>query len=402
MRLPRAHIPSLGCGLILLLCGACRMHGSEPLVAQASSGFWVTAYYTVWGTCGLPPSAIDYSAVTHIVHQGIEPDPSYSSKTSDGLIVKYWRLPEPAEGWSGQAYFERGVGSGCEAYPLQADLIERAHANGVKVVLGLGGSWGNADKMAAIAGNPAKQREYVSSILNYAQQRGYDGVDMDWEFVQARDRQNFVALMQALYDALQQWKPRGLLTIAIPGWTNRDYGYDYPTINRLCDQINMMNYDMYGPTWSKTTYHHAALYKMSCGDGESGNVHNGIQDVLAAGADKGKLGLGIPFYGYITWKNTGPCQKRGGWGQQVSYSQVLGWKNPQNARWDEAGKVPYLSDVNFVVYDDERSVAEKVHYARSNKLGGVMVFELWRGLVDQNPEGSRQPLLDAVKRAVKR
>jgi GH18 family chitinase len=373
--------------------------------ANAQSGKWTTAYYTVWGTCALPPSDLDYTAFTHVVHQGIEPDAAYTSTTTDGLPIKYWRLPEPAEGWSGQAYFEQGVGTGCDASPIQADLIRLAHAKGAKVILGLGGSWGNADQMAKVAADSVKRRQYVSSILNYARKRGYDGVDMDWEFVYSDERNLFKVLMQALYDSLQRWTPKGLLTIAIPGWTDPGYGYDYPTMNRLCDQINMMNYDMYAPTWSTTTYHHAALYAMSCGVSGTENVDQGVKDVIAAGATPSKLGVGIPFYGYETYFNNGPCQtlKQQGWSGQISYYEALEMKTAKNFHWDDAGRVPWLGrsdSMGFVCYDDERSVAEKAKYAIAKGLGGVMVFELWRGLVSTNPTSQQQPLMAAVKAAM--
>jgi chitinase len=395
-----------GCGRVFSgMVGACAflfVAAAGTGAAQQSDGFWVTAYYSVWGSCGLPPSDIDYAAVTHIIHQGIEPDARYRGRTSDGLSIAYWKLPEPAEGWSGQAYFEQGVGTGCNAFPLQADLIQRAHTRGVKVLLGLGGTWGNAETMSVVARDAQRRREYVRTVLSYARTRGYDGVDLDWEFPRSEDRPAFVALLQTLSDTLQTWKPRGLLTIAVPGGHKAEYGYDYTVINRLCDQVNMMNYDMYGPEWSTITYHHAALYPMSCGEGGEGNVDRGVRAVLRAGGWKPKLGLGIPFYGYVTWANTGPCQKRIGSGRQVGYAEVLGWKNAKNARWDDLGRVPYLSDQWFVVYDDERSIAEKVRYAKMQGLGGVMIFELWRGIVPSNPPGQRQPLLDAVKKAVEK
>lgn len=80
------------------------------------------------------------------------------------------------------------------------------------------------------------------------------------------------------------------------------------------------------------------------------------------------------------------------------------WQDSYKQR-DWTGGVPYLSidrpgsdnDV-FVTYEDEVSVAQKVTYASSRGLGGVMIYELSADyLPGQVPN---HPLLEAVKNAL--
>ena len=96
-------------------------------VATPIRPLWVTAYYATWGVCELTPQLMDYSAVTHIIHHSIEPTT---------MPPNYWEFPDPDGGGpiTGQQYFERGIGDGCDQ-PIQADLINLAHQNGVKVIL---------------------------------------------------------------------------------------------------------------------------------------------------------------------------------------------------------------------------------------------------------------------------
>src|ERR1043166_441783 len=74
---------------------------------------WVSAYYAGWQQSYLPPSSIDYGAVTHIIHFALIPN-------SNGTL--------------------NDAGNGVTAASASA-LISAAHAKGVKVIICVGG-WG--------------------------------------------------------------------------------------------------------------------------------------------------------------------------------------------------------------------------------------------------------------------
>ena len=47
--------------------------------------------------------------------------------------------------------------------------------------------------------------------------------------------------------------------------------------------------------------------------------------------------------------------------------------------WDDVAKVPWLYDKEnqlMITYDDSESLQWKLNYARTNKLGGLMIWEL--------------------------
>jgi chitinase len=352
---------------------------------------WVTAYYTTWGVCELPPGDIDFSGVTHLIHQSIDPDA--------GRPGRYWRFPDVSQP-DDTLYFEQGVGVGCGASPVQANLINFAHQNGVKVLLGLGGVFDGQFEIITADSNKVKQ--YAHSVLSYARQRGYDGVDLDWEFVWSGSRQGFILLLRTLRDSLNAWTPRGLLTIALPGWYNSGYGYDIPAMNTYCDQINMMYYDLAG-SWDSYTGFNAPIYPPAYPQYEGAAIDPLLTDYLARGLDRTKIALGVPFYSVFWYNNTAPGQVRNGGVFQGSYRNVLARLTPSTYHWDNTAKVPWLGvtgDNIFISYDDSLSLTEKVNYARSRNLGGIMIFELWRGIVPSNPVGQRQPLMTAVKIAV--
>jgi chitinase len=353
---------------------------------------WVTAYYTTWGVCELPPQDIDYTGVTHIIHQSLDPDASRPGR--------YWAFPF-ARQEDDTLYFEQGVGTGCAASPVQANLITFAHQNGVKVVLGLGGIFDGQFEIITADSNVL--RTYVHSVLSYAKSRGYDGVDIDWEFVWSGSRQGFIALLRTLRDTLNTWNPRGLLTIAVPGWYNSGYGYDYQAMNLYCDQVNLMNYDHAG-SWNTYTGFNAPLYRPNYPNYDGAIIDERVREVFQTGGlDTSKAALGLAFYTTSWFTNSAPGQLRTGGVFQGNYRGVVASKNATTFHYDYTAKVPWLGSSGlgaFISYEDESSLSEKVRYAKALGLGGVMIFELWRGLVPTNPAGQRQPLMTAVKNAV--
>jgi chitinase len=382
---------------LLLSCSDNRSGQASSSEPTAPSEMWITAYYTVWGTCGLQPGDIDYGSLTHIIHQSLEPDAGYPGR--------YWKFPRAFHD-DDTLYFEQGIGTGCNPSPVQSDLIRLAHKNGVRVLLGLGGAGAGAGQLTIITGDQKKLEQYVHSTTRYAKHRGYDGVDVDWEFVWRNDEEGFIRLLKMLRDTLDTWKPKGLLTIAIPGWFNREYGYNISAMNLYCDQINLMYYDLAG-SWNKNTGYNAPLYRPSFEEYDGAAIDPLLTEYLGKGLPRNKLGFGVPFFG-VSWSNNDrPGTARNGWPVQIGFADVLLRIDPSTYHWDEVSKVPWLGGTSngaqfFISYDDSASLVSKVEYAKAMRLGGVMIFELWRGVVASNPVGSRHPLLSVVSHAARR
>jgi len=79
---------------------------------------------------------------------------------------------------------------------------------------------------------------------------------------------------------------------------------------------------------------------------------------------------------------------------------------PNLYHWDANAHAPYLSietpqskDGKFISYDDARLAREKVLYARTHGLGGVIIWELGDGYRKSQPAGHRDALLQVVKEA---
>ena len=59
-----------------------------PMVLSGQTKVWVSGYYAGWMQGYLPPSAIDFKAVTHIMHFSIEPSGAGVSGTGNGIDAR--------------------------------------------------------------------------------------------------------------------------------------------------------------------------------------------------------------------------------------------------------------------------------------------------------------------------
>ena len=106
---------------------------------------------------------------------------------------------------------------------------------------------------------------------------------------------------------------------------------------------------------------------------------------MKAGVPAEKLVVGLAFYGR-SWILAGAGEPvmehkvlstaRGG-GFTFLKDSLLDQRGFKSY-WDKKAKAPYLfndSTRQFISYDDERSVKDKIKYVKKHKLGGVMFWE---------------------------
>lgn len=376
------NLVALLSGTIMFSCAALK----ETVPPRA---LWVSAYYagTMQG-CGpaghLRPEQIDYSAVTHIFHFSVIPN-------SDGSIDYTAKCISPEN---------------------SSDLIGRAHAAGKKVLISVGG-WQTEPKFLDATGNSARQK-FISNLVSFIVSRGYDGIDIDWEPLSPSSTPQYVKFITELRSALDKIRPRPLLTAAVI-----EQPATFAKLQNNFDQINIMTYEMSGPSTGRSTWHNSPLYGVRRFSVIGEPVHSAegmVTNFTAAGVQPAKLGIGIEFYGAL-WQGgdgtpTGGVSAPGqSWRtaptiQMVPYFRIMDtYYKPQNYRWDNYALVPYLSIHNtdpsrdmFISYDDEHSCREKVRFVRDKGLGGVIIFELGGGWRPDEPV--KDGLLQAVRNAV--
>ena len=364
--------------LLFFVCGLC-FHGS-----LARAAFWTTAYYPGYEQVySMPASNIDFTALTHVIHFCLIPNP-------DGTLDA-----------AGNNITSNG----------STDLVTRAHAAGKKALICVGGA--GSQTLFESATSSTNLNTFVTNIVSFVSTYNYDGVDIDWEPLDASNATNFPKFINALHTALTAAKSGLLLTAA----TASEPAFFAPLQNQF-DQINVMTYDMLGNSTGWVTWFNAPIYNGGYRFAINGNLipcaDTLIGSFISAGVASSKLNIGIAFYGDVETgaagtSTGGATQPLQSWTtsptvESVSYNVIMsGYYQSNLYHWDPAAEAPYLSITNsnpandmFISYDDQRSCQAKVSYARNNKLGGVMIWELGQ----DHQAGLPDPLLAAVKQAV--
>lgn len=353
----------------------------------AGAALWSTGYYPGYRQAYYPPSAIDFTALTHVIHFAVQPN-------TDGTLNTTVESLSPA---------------------YCADLIAHAHSAGVKALICVGGGGTEAGFQGATSS--AHLSAFVTNVVTFLSTYGYDGVDLDWEPLTSGDTAQFTNLVNGLRAALNGFSPPRLLTAA-----TASLPAVFGTLTNQLDQINLMTYDLAGawPGW--VTWFNAPIYdggyRFPSTGGLVPSAHGMVTNFIANKVPAARLGIGLAFYGKMWTAGAGTSTggtllPRQSWTTTptvtaVSYFNIVSnYYQTGLYHWDDGAQSAYLSITNaiatndiFLAYDDARTCQAKVSYARNGRLGGVMIWEIGQGYLAAQPVGQREPLLQAVKQAL--
>lgn len=217
------------------------------------------------------------------------------------------------------------------------------------------------------------QRELIESILRTVDRKGYQGVDVDFEYVRAEDAQRYAAFLARLRQGLV---PRGLPLIAAlapktsAGQLGRLYeGIDYRLIAQSVDFALLMTYE-----WGNQASPPMAVSPLP-------QVRQVVEYALTEFRPS-QLYLGIPNYGY-DW--TLPYRS-GSRAKSLSNVEAvrLAWNRHAAIRYDEQAQSPWFRYVDGrgteheVWFEDARSIKAKLNLAFDYSLYGVGYWNLDR------------------------
>jgi len=272
-----------------------------------------------------------------------------------------------------------------------ARVIARAKAAGVRphmVIANIEEGKGFQPAIAqAVLESPAAQAKLLTSCVALMRERGYTGLDVDFEYVPAAVREGlggFLAKARAwMHD--EGW----LLTSAVPAKISDEQpgllyeGFDFRAQGKYNDFVTLMTYDFHhqggppGPVAPITGVRRAVEFAMSR-------------------IPKEKILMGIPNYGY-DWKI--PFQ------QGTSATVV---NNPgavaiaarvgANIQFDEAAQVPWFryaepgGQRREIWFEDARSIRAKLELVRESGIAGVSYWTV------NNPFAANRTLLEGMFR----
>ncbi len=247
--------------------------------AQTATGFEVTGWIPYWrAATGTIDTLPHLDVLTEV-------NPFVFSLKSDGTL------------------FDNGTATD-EA--LWNAFNAQAKAKGVRVIPTV--MSGDRDTMHTVLSTPALRATLVNNISTLVKERGYDGIDIDFEFKRAETKDFFSAFLQELKASLgsEKWlmctietripiadKYFGVTTIPVDAEV---FSNDLKAINQSCDRVRLMAYDQQGID-----------RKLNAEVEATGELHAPVADPrwvekvvahMSADISKNKMLIGIPTYGY--------------------------------------------------------------------------------------------------------
>ena len=361
----------------------CLLFASLCLSNQlARADIWCSAYYPGYEQTAMPGSAIDFTAITHLVHFSVFPGTNGTlSLTNNDLTNAFI-----------------------------TDAVTSAHAANKKVLICVGGA-GSAFQ----TDTSTYLTTFILNLTNFMATNGYDGIDVDWEPLNDSDGPlftNFVSQLRVALNAFSQYK---LLTIAVPPAATPSL---IASVQTNFDHINLMTYDLSGPysgwvTWFNSPIYNAGITFPTVPGEYVPSIDALVDSFAASGIPLNKLGIGAAFYGDI-WTGAdgtstgGATEPDQSWTTTpsvtpVTYNQIVSSNfSASQYHYDSDAQSAYYTVTNavdtsecFIPFDDQRTCQAKVSYARNRGLGGLIIFELGQ---DHQP-GRADPLLQAITEA---
>lgn len=267
--------------------------------------------------------------------------------------------------------------------PADERLIETALNYGAKPLMHLStltenGNFSNELANMLLSDETAIMTLY-DNILNTVREKGYYGVDVDFEFLFAEDREKYVEFISGLTSLLNEY---GYITVvALPPKTSDDQrgllyeGIDYAALGRAANYQFLMTYE-----WGYRFGPPLAVAPID-------SVRRVVEYAVSRIPPKQIL-LGISNYGY-DW--TLPFVRGESEAISISTVHALEIANEYNSEilFDETAMSPYfyytdsLGSEHVVWFEDARSYRAKVALIEEYDLAGGFIWDLMR----RNPQG---------------
>ncbi|OAX40614.1 glycoside hydrolase [Rhizopogon vinicolor AM-OR11-026] len=311
-----------------------------------------------------------------------------------------------------------------------ATFVAAAKQNNVLPVVTVGG-WDGSVYFSSSFATSGNRTTFINSIVSMVNTYGFQGVEFDWEYPGStnglscntespQDTANFLSMLQEL----KQQLPNVSLSAAVPvkPWNDAtgNPSTDLTSFAQVLDYVEIMNYDVFGDTFSKVVGPNSPLDD-SCAPAaeQTGSATSAVKLWTAAGFSAKQLVLGVPSYGHgysissaaailsnalasyptfntntfvlgDSWDAAGPdacgiSQPPSGdfnlWGLiSAGFLNEDGTvASGMTGSYDECSQTPYVFNPNtqvMVAYDNAQSFTAKGSFISQQGLAGFALWEM--------------------------
>lgn len=278
-------------------------------------------------------------------------------------------------------------------------LIKAAKEKKVRVIPTV--MWSDTDAIHDILRRARPRRALEQRIADLVREKGFDGIDIDFEAKKAETRDYFSLFLKGLYLRMgKKWvmcsiESRTPLSSRYDGTPPKDatvYANDYVAINQYCDRVRIMAYDQ-GAIDVKLNAAQTAPY-VPVADAQW------VEKVVALAAKtiaKKKLVIGVPTYGYeyevvpLMQGYRYDLQ----WALNPGYASALAASLGVSPSRNSAGEMSFMYTPtttsmnivstatatiapprNIVWWSDARAIQDKIELAKRLGVRGIAIFKL--------------------------
>ena len=301
--------------------------------------------------------------LTQIIYFGL-------NVNKDGSIIKYDENNLPVLEWS---YFNSDY---------FGQIRKEASVSGTKVLLSIK-SFDNTTIDNIISSQIATNK-LTGELLTLIKQYSLDGINIDFEYFTDTNfptSKYLAEFLEELSARLKKDNPKIIISIDVNATVVvGDKAYNMTKISKAVDQVILMAYDYRGQS-SIRSGPPAPIY----GEVNEHSIGESVES-LSGRVPGNKLILAIPFYGY-EWQTVNDKHKSSvieGSGALATYKRIkelLRERSDIIKSWDDISKSPWLSYIQYgaikqIYYEDDRSIAEKIKFAKEKNLGGIAIWAL--------------------------
>lgn len=213
----------------------------------------------------------------------------------------------------------------------------------------------------AILGDPGIRSKVINNIVAIARDKGYDGINIDFELLQPKHRENLTAFMAELYPKMKEANKVLIISIFPQVEVAPDVSgaYDYPALAKNSDFLQIMTYDNHWSTSKPGPIAPISWYEK--------NIKYAIEQ--AGGPHKILIGLGA--YGY-DWPKSGDAET-------IKYVDAIvrAEQNGAKINYDANAQAPWFKYKDHEVwFENAESTAVKLDMIAKYNPAGIAIWRL--------------------------
>lgn len=237
-------------------------------------------------------------------------------------------------------------------------VYDSAKSLGLKMYPLITNKTGSTD---AVLGDAAIRSKVIENIIKIVQEKNYDGVNIDFELLPPKHKDNLSAFMAELYPKMKALNKTLIISVFPKVDVAEDVSgaYDYPALAANTDFLQIMTYDRHwatsepGPIAPIDWFEKNVKYSIE----QSGGPH--------------KVIIGISAYGY-DWPQNGE-------GETVTYAAAVVKAEQKGAKvlYDEATQAPHYNyDNHEVWFEDVKSTSAKLDVVARYNPAGIAIWRI--------------------------